>query len=579
MMRSRRRRVRVLAPALAAALLASGLAATAAPASAPTATTAVAAAAGGAATSRLGGPDRYATSALISARKFTAPGSAAAVYLARADDVTHAMTAGGLSDGPVLLVPACSGVPATVAAEITRLNPPVVYALGSTSAVCDATLRTAAGGRSTGRIAGSDQAGTSVAIARHAWPGGAPTVYLAAGGFSPDVISGGALADGPILLIGTNPDVLPASVADAIATLSPTRVVALGLTDRVTERVLTAAAAGRPTERIAGTSRYQTSALIAARVFPTATQAYLARGDGTNIIDALPGGVLTDGPMLIVPGGSTCSVLPDPTRSYLAKAKPSRVTAFGTTATVCEPMLRQAALTAVPRPTPNCSVARCVALTYDDGPSAYTPTLLNTLWSKNVPVTFFVVGQQVKNRPATARRAFMEGHEVQNHTWSHPDLRTLSFSSQSSQYRATSNLIDSLGLPRTDQLRPPYGAYNSNTRQLGVPLILWNVDTLDWRDRNSTIVRDRAVGNTTPGSIVLMHDLHSTTVSAAPGIIDGLRAKGYTFVTVDQLVPSAGPGDIVYSRTSITRAGTAATDLLVDVGDGLGPVVNNAPAP
>jgi peptidoglycan-N-acetylglucosamine deacetylase len=579
MMRPRRRRPRILAIALSTALLSSGMAAaTATPPAAPAPSAAIVTA-GGAVTSRLAGSDRYATSALISARKFTTAGSAAAVYLARADDVTHAMTAGGLSDGPVLLVPACSGVPSSVAAEISRLNPPIVYALGSTSAVCDATLRTAAGGRTTGRLAGADQAGTSVAIARHAWPTTAPTVYLAAGGFSPDVISGGALQDGPILLIGTNPDVLPAAVANAVAALAPAKVVALGATDRVTARVLTAAAAGRPTERIAGSDRYQTSAMIAARVFPTATQAYLARGDGSNIIDALPGGVLTDGPMLIVPGGSSCVVLPATTRGYLAKARPARVTAFGTTATVCEPMLRQAALTAVPRPTPDCSNTRCVALTYDDGPSAYTTTLLNTLWSKNVPVTFFVVGQQVQNRPATVRRAFMEGHEVQNHTWSHPDLRTLSFSGQSSQYRATTNAINALGVPRTDQLRPPYGAYNSNTRQLGVPLILWNVDTLDWRDRNATIVRDRAVANTTPGSIVLMHDLHSTTVSAAPGIIDGLRAKGYSFVTVDQLVPTAGPGDLVYSRTQITRAGASATDLLVTVGDGLGPAVNNAPAP
>lgn len=576
----RARRLRAAAIAAAAALLTSGWAVAHPPATGTTPTAAtLATASGPAATSRLGGPDRYATSALISQRKFPSAGSAAAVYLARADDVTHAMTAGGLSDGPVLLVPACSGVPSTVAAEIRRLDPPIVHALGSTSAVCDATLRTAADGRATGRIAGPDQAATSVAIARHAWPTGAPTVYLAAGGFSPDVISGGALSDGPILLIGTNPDVLPASVAQAVAELDPTRVVALGYTDRVTERVLSDAADGRTTERIAGSDRYRTSAMIAARIFPSATEAYLARGDGTNVIDALPGGVLTDGPMLIVPGGTSCVVLPDATHLYLARARPSRVTAFGTTATVCEPMLRQAAVVAMPRVAPDCAVAKCVALTYDDGPSAYTDTLLNTLWSKNVPVTFFAVGQQVKARPATARRAYMEGHEVQNHTWSHPDLRTLSYSSQLSQYRATSNLIDSLGAPRTDQLRPPYGAYNSSTRQLGVPLILWNVDTLDWRDRDATIVRNRAVSNTTPGSIVLMHDLHSTTVAAAPGIIDGLRAKGYSFVTVAQLVPSARPGDIVYSRTQVTRAGTSASDVLVKVGDGLGEAVNDAPAP
>ncbi|HHU08586.1 MAG TPA: polysaccharide deacetylase family protein [Intrasporangiaceae bacterium] len=504
---------------------------------------------------RLAGANRSATSVRISQRKFSRPGSAAAVYLARADDVTHAMTAGGLSDGPVLLVPACSGVPAVVAREISRLNPPTVFALGSTAAVCDDTLRAAAGSRATGRLGGPDQTTTSVAIARHVWPGSAATVYLAAGGFSPDVIAGGALTDGPILLLGTDPSVLPQSIVSAIDDLAPARVVALGGQGQVTDAVLAAAARGRKTERIAGSNRYQTSAMIARRVFPTATVAYLARGDGNNIIDALPGGILVDGPMLIVPGGSTCSFLPAAARAYLADTRPTKVIAFGGAAAVCDPMLRQAALTAVPRPVPDCSRTRCVALTYDDGPGADTEALLNTLWSKNVPATFFVLGHRAKARPATVRRQAMEGHQVQNHTWSHPILRRMSLSAQHAEYRQTSNLLSSLGLPRTDMLRPPYGEYNANTRKLGVPLILWDVDPLDWRDRNSKTVRTRVLDATRPGSIILMHDWHRTTVAAASGIIDGLRARGYAFVTVDQLVPDARPGDVVFSRTRINRAG------------------------
>ena len=100
-------------------------------------------------------------------------------------------------------------------------------------------------------------------------------------------------------------------------------------------------------------------------------------------------------------------------------------------------------------------------------------------------------------------------------------------------------------------MRPPYGSYNSNVisaaSQQGLAIILWNVDTLDWKYRDSTYVRGAAVNNTTTGSIVLMHDIHSTTVDAVPGIITDLKAKGYTLVTVTDLIGNPRPG-VVYSR-------------------------------
>ncbi|MGA8045923.1 MAG: polysaccharide deacetylase family protein [Dermatophilaceae bacterium] len=231
----------------------------------------------------------------------------------------------------------------------------------------------------------------------------------------------------------------------------------------------------------------------------------------------------------------------------------------------------------------NCAVVACVALTFDDGPSAYTDRLISTLVSTNTPATFFVVGSQVAARPATVRRAHAAGLAVENHTYSHPELTTLSYSGQLSQVTRADDALSAAGVPRSTLLRPPYGSWNSTTRTLGKPLILWSVDPADWEVRDAAIVRSRVVANATAGSIVLLHDSHSTTVDAVPGIISGLRARGFTLVTVRTLVPTMQPGDVVYSRTNIARAGTATTlsdqtDVLrAPDGSVLGPVLDEAP--
>ncbi|SDC11755.1 Peptidoglycan/xylan/chitin deacetylase, PgdA/CDA1 family, partial [Raineyella antarctica] len=199
----------------------------------------------------------------------------------------------------------------------------------------------------------------------------------------------------------------------------------------------------------------------------------------------------------------------------------------------------------------DCSRLKCVALTFDDGPGPYTSRLLDTLDAQNVQSTFFVVGQNVGNYPSTEQRAFRNGNEVMNHSWSHPDLTTLSYSSIVSQLSSTSNVIQSTVGKRPSLMRPPYGAYNSTvtsiSRDQGMAVITWSVDTLDWKYRDSAYVRNAAVANTTSGSIVLMHDIHPTTVDAVPGIISDLKARGYVLVTVTDLLGAPQPG-VVYSR-------------------------------
>lgn len=520
---------------------------------------------------RVSGTDRYATSAAISAEQFPDPASVRSVYLASGQVLADALVAGTVTDGPVLLVPRCSGVPRTVAAEIARLDPETVYAVGGTAAVCAATLRTAAGTRPTARIAGSDRSGTAAAVAAHVFPDGAGTVYLARGADSVDAVAGGILRDGPILLMSRDGTRLPEATREAIGALQPERVIALGGTGAVGQAALVEAAGERPAGRLAGSDRYGTAIAIARHQFPSgATHVYLARGDGSSYVDAVAAGVLTRGPVVLTRG--PCSFLPSAVRQYLGQTQPARLTAIGGTSALCDPLVRQARRAATP--SPNCNATPCVALTFDDGPSAHTERLLNTLATLDVPATWFVQGVNVRQRPATTRRIAMEGHQLENHTWDHPQLNLLSLSGQRSQFDRTDQAVRTAGAPGTDRLRPPYGAYNANTRRLGVPLVLWSVDSLDWESRYAPSIRSRVRSTVHHGAIVLQHDTIGASVDAVPGIVADLRARGYTFVTVDELVPDMRPGDLVYRRGQVVRAGEAADPSTVFVVDGepFGPI-------
>ena len=188
----------------------------------------------------------------------------------------------------------------------------------------------------------------------------------------------------------------------------------------------------------------------------------------------------------------------------------------------------------------DCAVTKCAALTFDDGPVAETTDLLDTLADKGVKATFFTVGSNAANHPEILRRMVTEGHVVGNHTMDHPQLTRLSATAVRKEITRTSDLIEKATGQRPALLRPPYGATNDTVRQvaadLGMSQILWNVDPEDWKDRNSATVEKRVLANTKNGSIVLSHDIHQTTREAYADIIDGLRAKGFTLVTVPELL-------------------------------------------
>lgn len=198
----------------------------------------------------------------------------------------------------------------------------------------------------------------------------------------------------------------------------------------------------------------------------------------------------------------------------------------------------------------DCRKVKCVALTFDDGPGPKTDQLLDMLKQADALATFFVVGPNAERRPKTLVRMLAEGHEIGNHTWNHRVLTSLAPGGLTQEIGGTVAAVkEATGVAPT-LMRPPYGATNAKVKAAAeVPVILWDVDTLDWKVRDAKKVVANAVRDTKPGSIVLLHDIHSSTVEAVPAILRKLDAQGFHFVTVSQLLASAKPADgAVYMR-------------------------------
>jgi peptidoglycan-N-acetylglucosamine deacetylase len=182
-----------------------------------------------------------------------------------------------------------------------------------------------------------------------------------------------------------------------------------------------------------------------------------------------------------------------------------------------------------------------VALTFDDGPSTYTPAVLDLLKRERIHATFFLIGRQVGGYAAFARRALAEGNMLGDHTWSHADVSG-GGAFASGQIVSTADAIQRATGFRPCLFRAPGGAVSSSliglARGLGFATIQWDVDPQDWSLPGSGAIYSRIVGAARNGSIVLMHDgggPRSQTLAALPGIVHTLKARGYGFVTVDRL--------------------------------------------
>ncbi|MDD3252744.1 MAG: polysaccharide deacetylase family protein [Lachnospiraceae bacterium] len=179
-----------------------------------------------------------------------------------------------------------------------------------------------------------------------------------------------------------------------------------------------------------------------------------------------------------------------------------------------------------------------VALTFDDGPDPVcTPKLLDGLKERGVHATFFLMGQSIPGNEALVLRMKEEGHLIGNHSYRHIQLTKAREDSVCEAVEQTEELIASITGERPQYLRPPYGDWNENLEcRMNLTTVFWSVDSLDWKLQHTSRIVRRLEQSVGPGDIILMHDIFPTSVEAALQIVDSLQAKGYRFVTVDELL-------------------------------------------
>ncbi|MFF4617985.1 polysaccharide deacetylase family protein [Nonomuraea jabiensis] len=198
----------------------------------------------------------------------------------------------------------------------------------------------------------------------------------------------------------------------------------------------------------------------------------------------------------------------------------------------------------------DCEQVKCLALTFDDGPGKYAGTLLDTLKKYDAKATFFLEGQYVKSRPAFVKRMVTEGHEVGNHSYSHPDFTKSDAGTIRNEIKKTQDAVKKASGVEPKLLRPPYGLADLQVADIatefGMPMILWTAGSEDWSSKNVDAIKKKTMEVAQPNGIILMHDWVKQTVDAMPALIKSLQKKGYHLVTVSDIVKGQNlqPGDI-----------------------------------
>ena len=184
---------------------------------------------------------------------------------------------------------------------------------------------------------------------------------------------------------------------------------------------------------------------------------------------------------------------------------------------------------------------KLIAITFDDGPGAYTAQLLDELAARDVKATFFVSGYRAANYSETLKRMVSEGHQLASHTQNHENLNTLSAAKIADEISRTQDYITAAGGDNPAYIRPPYGNANKTVRaQAPSPLINWSVDPEDWKYHNADTVCKNILAGSYDGAIILVHDIYQTSVNGALAAIDKLLEQGYEFVTVRDLLLRRG---------------------------------------
>ena len=201
----------------------------------------------------------------------------------------------------------------------------------------------------------------------------------------------------------------------------------------------------------------------------------------------------------------------------------------------------------------DCAVVKCIALTFDDGPGPYTDRLLKILADNDAKATFFLIGNKVAANPDGAKRIAEAGMEIGSHTWEHPNMTTIPPQDVPAQLSRASDAIESATGHRPTLLRTAGGLVNDDVlaeaRRQGLADINWDVIPFDWiNDANTAATRYMLMTQIKPNSVVLMHDVYSSTVDLVQQFIPVLKANGYHLVTVSQMLGHREPGTSYGSR-------------------------------
>nr|WP_258055134.1 polysaccharide deacetylase family protein [Streptomyces sp. Ru71] len=199
----------------------------------------------------------------------------------------------------------------------------------------------------------------------------------------------------------------------------------------------------------------------------------------------------------------------------------------------------------------DCRTAKCIALTFDAGPSENSARLLDILKEKKVPATFFLLGaRHIEKYPELVKRMAAEGHEVASHTWDHKILTKIEPDEIRDELKRPNDAIEKLTGHRPTLMRPPQGRTNDTvnaiSKEMGLAEVLWSVTAKDYTTNDSALIEKRVLEQASRDGIILLHDIYPGTVPAVPGIIDALKERGYVFVTVPQLLApgKAEPGQV-----------------------------------
>jgi peptidoglycan/xylan/chitin deacetylase (PgdA/CDA1 family) len=227
----------------------------------------------------------------------------------------------------------------------------------------------------------------------------------------------------------------------------------------------------------------------------------------------------------------------------------------------------------------DCSVVKCIALTFDDGPSPYTDRLLKILQDNDAKATFFEIGNKVVANPEGAKRVVEAGMELGSHTWEHPNMTTIPPEDIPAQFSKASDAIEAATGQRPKLVRTAGGLINdavlAEAKKQGLADINWDVIPFDWaNDSNTAATRYMLMSQIKPNSVVLFHDAYSSTVDLIEQFIPVLKANGYHMVTVTHMIGERAPGTTYGSRDN----GPPANEL-VDIPAAEIPSLPNTPSP